>query len=242
MWIQRRYRITSYNVCYTKLLRQLNRLEKIAEEYTADDGAFSLSGIKDEDMKQAQDILNYLSWRHDGYEIQYGNHDNFDKNIPYMTKAQATIILQTDFYMYDFEREGERYYYVESRGNNRIIDPVNISGYKYLINIDSFDFNNGDIYTFDNYQIDILNVSDDGQDITDSIIRIYENDELVNNISLLECFGDTLMKKGPDFGNEYSDYVYETADKSAKIILFSVEFKVVEEISIIGFSGYILLQ
>ena len=221
---------------------QLNRLEKIMGEYTTAEGVLVLSEMNDENKKQAQDILNYLSWQHDGYQLQNDSSENFDKNISYMTKEQAKEILQADLSMYDFKREGIMYYYVESRGNDRTISTVEIADYKYMVNIDSFDFNNGDIYSFDNYQIDVINVFDNDEEFSDSIIKLYKDNELISDLSLLECFGNTLMNKGGDFGNNYTDYVYETPDKAVKIILFSVEFKIDEEISIGGFSGYILFK
>ncbi len=221
---------------------QLTRLGKITESYISDDGTLSLSEMPDENMMQAQDILNYLNWHHDGYNVLYGNKENFDENISYITKEQASEILNADFSMYDFERDGLRYYYSESRGNGREISPVDISGYKYLVNIDSFDFNNGDIYLFDNYQIDIINTSDNKDNIHDSIIRVYKDNKLYKELSLIECFGNNLIKKGGNFGSNYTDFVYETPDGSVKIILFSVEFAMDENISIFGFSGYILLK
>ena len=221
---------------------QLTRLGKITESYISDDGTLSLSEMPDENMMQAQDILNYLNWHHAGYNVLYGNKENFDENISYITKEQASEILNADFSMYDFERDGLRYYYSESRGNGREISPVDISGYKYLVNIDSFDFNNGDIYLFDNYQIDIINTSDNKDNIHDSIIRVYKDNKLYKELSLIECFGNNLIKKGGNFGSNYTDFVYETPDGSVKIILFSVEFAMDENISIFGFSGYILLK
>lgn len=224
---------------------QINRLERTLSPYLGD-GTIDVDKMAEEDIWQAQDILQYLSWQHDGYDVQYSDREedikNFEENIAFLTKAQAKEILDVDINKYAFIENEQTYFYSDNRMQNNIAAPIEVEGYKYLLNIDNYDFNNGDIYELNEYEIRIEDISNSDNEPINNIIFVYRGKELIAELSMVDCYGDKLLKKGDQFGEFSEDFVYETPNGNIKLVLYNIEFRHDDEINIVRFSGCILLK
>lgn len=220
---------------------QLKRLHNTLSPYM-ESGTIDVSEMKKDDIMQAQDILHYLDWNHDGYNIKYDNQQTFEGNISFLTKEEVNDILRLEIDRSSFIGDDERYYYADMRHRDGIIPPIELDGYKYLLNFSAFDFNNGDPYQFNEYELQISDITDADDRITGSIILIFKEGQLIEEINLLECYKDKVLAKHDRFGDDYNDLIYETPDKSIKIVLYSVNFRYRDDLSIVWYEGCILLK
>ena len=82
---------------------QINRLEKIITQYE-DGDTLDIDSMSNEDINEAQEILNYLDWHHDGYSVRYGGSESFEKNVGFLTKSQAVKLLEINTYSQDAKK------------------------------------------------------------------------------------------------------------------------------------------
>lgn len=219
---------------------QLKRLENITDSYM-ESGDLDVSQMDDDDIIQAQDILEYLNWRHDVYVYDYGSNKITDNKITFLTQSEIQEILDIHIDRSEYIIEDENYYYADMRHEDGIIPPIELEGYNYMLNFSAFDFNNGDPYLFNEYAVQINDITDDDM-ITSSIIYVYKDNTLIEEINLLECYKDTVLYKRDNYGDTAADLIYETPDKTVKIVLYAANFKYDEELSIVWYEGCILIK
>jgi|GEM_PF-5432889 len=218
---------------------QLNRLESIVTKYS-DGNTIDIDSMSDDELKQAQSILNYLDWQHD-YNFYYDSEE-LDTDFEFLTNKQVNEILDVNIYYDGNNRDSRRYIYISNQEKDGIEPVIDIQGYNYLFTIASYSFYGNDFIEHNRYKIEVVEEKDDNQTVLNSYIRIYMDDDLIEELSLIECFGDKLLEKKETFGDDESDFVYENQDKSVKIVLTSVDFWYNNEAAISGFNGYILIK
>ena len=220
---------------------QINRLENTLSPYIAN-GELNIESMAKEDIVQAQDILQYLDSRHDGYSIYGEDTETFDEKINFISHAEAMDILKAATFDGTVTIDKNSYIYsVSSEGSNSY-PAVEVEGYKYLVAINGYDFNNGDVYNIDNLGIQINEVTNDERSIVDYKISIYQDEKLIKELLMSECYGNKIMQEKQSFGEDKMDFVYEAPDMSFKIVLTSIHAWYGTEIGVIGFEGYILLK
>ena len=220
---------------------QLQRLENIIVPYKYGD-SLDVSKMDAKDIMQAQDIIRYLDEHHDGYRESYNTKEISTANITFLNKEQVKEILDVSINRYEVIDDKREFFYADIREQGEVMAPIELEGYRYLLNIDCYDFNNGDIYTLNEYKIQIIDKTDNNQERIDNIIVIYKDNILISELSVLGCFEDRLLSKREMFGEDHSDMIYETADKSIKIVLFNVGFRYDDQLKLISFEGCILLK
>ncbi|MEX1376831.1 MAG: DUF4153 domain-containing protein [Eubacteriales bacterium] len=220
---------------------QINRLEKTLSPYLKDD-TLDMETIKTEDLEQAQDILQYLSRIHDGYGIYDESSETFNEKITFINHSQAMDILNARLSDDTASMDKNRYIYAMATEENRTFPPVDVDGYKYLLAINGYDFNNGDIYLIDDLGIKIKEVTNDDGEIVDYRISIYENGEIINEFLMSDCYGEKIIQKKQSFGEDSTDFIYEDSEISFKIVLTSLHAWYSADVGVIGFEGYILLK
>lgn len=220
---------------------QLRRLESTVSPYK-ESGSLDVTTMDDTDIMQAQDILQYLDWYHDEYNHDYSNDKIYDNKITFLTQDEVQAILSVEINRYELTEDAERYYYADMRHEDGVIPPIELEGYKYLFNFDSYDFNNGDTYFFNEYEIEFNDISDDDGRPMSSMLILYKDGTLIEEINLLDCYKDTVLLRRDSFGDETTDLIYETPDQSLKIILYSASFQYDEELYLIWYEGCILFK
>ena len=86
----------------------------------------------------------------------------------------------------------KKYYYADRYKNNSDVNFIDVEGYKYLLNIYSYDFSNGDFYEVGEFKIKIEELFNDDNEISDYTIIVYKNEVLLDQLSINECYGDKL--------------------------------------------------
>jgi len=219
---------------------QINRLKETIEQYKESGGEFSASNMADEDIRQAQDIIYYLQWQH-SYRFSDGSDMNSYGNLDFLTEEQIQDILSQQV-NYEIADDDTNYGYVERGMKGFTAEPLDISEYNYLINIQSYDFNNGDIYAFKNYEIKIEDISGSEGERKDNIIYIYKDKVLVYELSMLECYGERIQAKGNSFGNSASDFIYVTEDEVVKIVISNMDYRFGKEVAITYFNAELFFK
>ena len=220
---------------------QINRLEKTLSPYLLDE-TLDIESMKTEDLEQAQDILRYLSRIHEGYGIYDENSENFNKKISFINHSQAMDIFNAKLSDGNASMNKNQYIYAIATEENRTFPPVDVDGYRYLLAINGYDFNNGDIYIIDDLGIQIKEETTDDGAIVDYRLLIYENGEIIKDVLISECYKEKIMQEKQSFGEDKADFIYEGPDMSFKIVLTSLHASYSDDVGVIGFEGYILLK